>query len=395
MDYFQTQAYIGVIVGITVMAIISHYRTYAFIEVLLLFPMINLHNMIVSIFLYKARETKILNFLKIILNFANILRFGSVFGTHMTPHIATLTQCVSLQYLAAIGNVSIRVALTAFLLWQFKQVHDENTDKWIGIILFVIRACLAVPQLGLQRPDLQSISENNLIVCVPNVITLRYYSITEILVEIFIDIYVTVRLILILKKANKNVAGLSTNIGRPKRSLFTVVIYWNFLRLLVIFIFHAFGLADLYTLSKSFIPITLAAKCLINIFLSYVITADAEIVRVIKGKPNQENNKRNQKNPTKSKTKSLLTIDTSDSPSQFLSKLTPHTPRSMKQHEKRLSISEWTNTAIDNFNDEIIEEPRSQNNWDFNNEKIIEEPLSLNNNNHSVTIQLNNTTNND
>ncbi|CAB5391733.1 unnamed protein product [Rhizophagus irregularis] len=168
MDYFQTQAYIGVIVGITVM--------------------INLHNMIVSIFL----------------------------------------------------------------------------------------ACLAVPQLGLQRPDLQSISENNLI-----------------------------------------------------------------------------------------------------------------------GKPNQENNKRNQKNPTKSKTKSLLTIDTSDSPSQFLSKLTPHTPRSMKQHEKRLSISEWTNTAIDNFNDEIIEEPRSQNNWDFNNEKIIEEPLSLNNNNHSVTIQLNNTTNND
>ncbi|PKB92921.1 hypothetical protein RhiirA5_442910, partial [Rhizophagus irregularis] len=195
--------------------------------------------------------------------------------------------------------------------------------------------------------------------------------------------------------ANKNVAGLSTNIGRPKRSLFTVVIYWNFLRLLVIFIFHAFGLADLYTLSKSFIPITLAAKCLINIFLSYVITADAEIVRVIKGKPNQENNKRNQKKPTKSKTKSLLTIDTSDSPSQFLSKLTPHTPRSMKQHEKRLSISEWTNTAIDNFNDEIIEEPRSQNNWDFNNEKIIEEPLSLNNNNHSVTIQLNNTTNND
>ncbi|CAB5369654.1 unnamed protein product [Rhizophagus irregularis] len=37
-------------------------------------------------------------------------------------------------------------------------------DKWIGIILFVIRTCLAVPQLGLQRPELQTISEINLIV---------------------------------------------------------------------------------------------------------------------------------------------------------------------------------------------------------------------------------------
>ncbi|CAB4492410.1 unnamed protein product [Rhizophagus irregularis] len=308
MDYFQKQAYIGVFVGITVV--------------------ISLHNMIVSIFLYKVRETKISNFLKIIVNFANILRFGSVFGVHMTPHIATLPQCVSFQYMAAI-------------------------DKWIGIILFVIRTCLAVPQLGLQRPELQTISEINLIVCDLNIITLRYYSITEILVEIFIDIYVTVRLILILKEANKNVASLSTNMGRPKRSIFTAVIYWNFLRLFVIFIFHAFGFVDLYILSQSLSPVTFAAKCLINIFLSYVITADAEIVRVIEGKSNQGNNKRNQEKPTKIKTNSLLTIDTIDSPSQFL-----------QQHEKRSSFSD---------NDEIIEEPLSQNNWDFNNEKIVEE----------------------
>ncbi|CAB4412094.1 unnamed protein product [Rhizophagus irregularis] len=334
MDYFQKQAYIGVFVGITVV--------------------ISLHNMIVSIFLYKVRETKISNFLKIIVNFANILRFGSVFGVHMTPHIATLPQCVSFQYMAAIGNVSIRLALTAFLLWRLKQIHNKNTDKWIVIILFVIRTCLAVPQLGLQRPELQTIPEINLIVCDLNIITLRYYSITEILVEIFIDIYVTIRLILILKEANKNVASLSTNMGRPKRSIFTAVIYWNFLRLFVIFIFHAFGFVDLYTLSQSLIPVTFAAKCLINIFLSYVITADAEIVRVIEGKSNQGNNKRNQEKPTKIKTNSLLTIDTIDSPSQFL----------QQQHEKRSSFSD---------NDEIIEEPLSQNNWDFNNEKIVEE----------------------
>ncbi|CAB5391763.1 unnamed protein product [Rhizophagus irregularis] len=164
MDYFQKQAYIGVFVGITVV--------------------ISLHNMIVSIFF--------------------------VFGVHMTPHIATLPQCVSFQYMAAI-------------------------DKWIGIILFVIRTCLAVPQLGLQRPELQTISEINLI-----------------------------------------------------------------------------------------------------------------------GKSNQGNNKRNQEKPTKIKTNSLLTIDTIDSPSQFL----------QQQHEKRSSFSD---------NDEIIEEPLSQNNWDFNNEKIGEE----------------------
>jgi hypothetical protein len=94
--------------------------------------------------LYKVRETKISNFLKIIINFANILRFGSVFGTYMTPKNATLLECSTLQYIETVGNVIVRLAITAFLLWRLKQIHNEKQDKWIGISLFVIRACLAV-----------------------------------------------------------------------------------------------------------------------------------------------------------------------------------------------------------------------------------------------------------
>jgi hypothetical protein len=261
---------------------------------------------------------------------------------------------------------------------------------------------LKVPQFALQRPGLQPVSNYQIIVCDHYVKISRYYSITEIIVEMLIDIYVTARLILILERANKNVADLTLNMGRSKRSMFTVVIYWNFLRLFVIFIFHAFGIVDLFIINQS---ISIPVECLINVFLSYVITADAEIVRVIEGKSNKGNNKSNQKRSTKSKTKTSLTMDTSDSPPQFLPKYTPHTPRSQQQYDvsmKRLSFSEWKDRIVDDnweFNDKIAEKPLGQtekplgqNNHNEDIDEIVEEPLSPNNN--SNNSQLNSTTNN-
>ncbi|RIA94736.1 hypothetical protein C1645_759482, partial [Glomus cerebriforme] len=229
MDYFQQQAYTGLFVG-TIM-------------------MISLHNLTISIFLFKVRETKFSNLLKIIFNFSNLLRFGSIYGTYMTPDIVALSECIALEYLATIGNVGVRVTLTAFLLWRLKQIHNENKEKWICIILLVIRTILALPQLIFQRPKVVSFPDQNLVICDPNVDTFRVYLFAGMIVEFFIDIYVTARLVQILNKANKNVAQLSSNIDKKnKRTIFTAVTYWNFLRLFVVSIYHISVFIDLFSI---------------------------------------------------------------------------------------------------------------------------------------------------
>jgi len=88
----------------------------------------------------------------------------------------------------------------------------------------------------------------------------------------------------VLHKANKNAASISSNMTRKsKRTLFTAVMYWNFLRLFVALVFHAAPLSNFFpATSDEITAITLLT--LVNIVLSYVITVDAEIVRVIEGK---------------------------------------------------------------------------------------------------------------
>jgi hypothetical protein len=61
--------------------------------------------MFVSMILYKARQTNSSNILKIIFNFAQIVRYGSDFGLYMTPKIATYTQCDALLKTIMIGNI--------------------------------------------------------------------------------------------------------------------------------------------------------------------------------------------------------------------------------------------------------------------------------------------------
>jgi hypothetical protein len=89
--------------------------------------------------------------------------------------------------------------------------------------------------------------------------------------EFLIDILVIFRLVQILVGAN----NVSTNI-KSKRSLFTAVMYWNFLRL---FVFHFLAILDMIHILPE-IP-SIIIKCIIFIALTYVI---AEIVRVIEGK---------------------------------------------------------------------------------------------------------------
>jgi hypothetical protein len=142
---------------------------------------------------------------------------------------------------------------------------------------------LQVVQLGFQRSGTVYLSEQNIIVCNPNEETSRIYVVISIAIEFFVDIFVSVRLILVLLDANRNAAQLSSNLAnRSKRTVFTAVMYWNFLRLCVAFVFH-------FTLILNFMSNGLGEvrvitmQCLISIILSYVITVDAEIVHAIKG----------------------------------------------------------------------------------------------------------------
>src|SRR5436305_15070083 len=98
--------------------------------------------MILSFFLYKARQTNMSNILKILFNFGNVLRIGAAWGFYMTPTVATILQCTSIQYVAAVGNVTVRLSLVAFLLWRLKQIHHSKMDDWVGTILLTLRAGL-------------------------------------------------------------------------------------------------------------------------------------------------------------------------------------------------------------------------------------------------------------
>src|ERR1043166_391001 len=94
-------------------------------------------------------------------------------------------------------------------------------------------------QLSLQRPTTSSLPDQNIIICNPNETTSAYAVWAGIITEFFIDTYVTIRLIQILRKANQTVQITSYTGHKNNRTLFTAVMYWNFIRLFVSTIFHA------------------------------------------------------------------------------------------------------------------------------------------------------------
>jgi hypothetical protein len=146
---------------------------------------------------------------------------------------------------------------------------------------------LQVVQLGFQRPGTVNLPEQNIIICNPNEETSKIYVVISIAIEFFVDIFVSVRLFLVLLDANRNSAQLPSNlVNKSKRTVFTAIMYWNFLRLVVAFVFHFTPILNF--ISNGLYEVRyVTMQCLINIILSYVITVDAEIVRVIKGRENE------------------------------------------------------------------------------------------------------------
>ncbi|GBB86368.1 hypothetical protein RclHR1_01280005 [Rhizophagus clarus] len=265
----------------------------------------------------------------------------------MTPEVATLLQCASLQYVTFIGNFLVRVSLTAFLLWRLKQLHDTKLNNWICLILFLLRAGFGVAQFGFQRPGTVYLPDQNIIICNPNEETSKLYVVISIIIEVIVDIFVSVRLIQVLRNANRNAAQIFSNmVNRNKRTLFTAVMYWNFLRLLVACIFHFTPILNFITHGTEEIPGN-TLQSVINIILSYVITVDAEIVRVIEGR--EKNN-----DSLAGTNKSFKSMRNTCAPPRYSSNSSNFNETHSKINDdkvavvsmKNLSFFEWANVVV-------------------------------------------------
>ncbi|RGB24545.1 hypothetical protein C1646_821542 [Rhizophagus diaphanus] len=364
MDFIQIQAYLGIWSGAAIM--------------------ISFHNLFISIMLYKARQTNVSNILKIIFNFGQILRSSAAFGLYMTPKVATYTQCDVLLKTIMIGNIVTRLSLSAFLLWRLRQirnVHNYGTDKWICITLFTIKVAISVPYFMYQRASTVYDPEYDLVGCYVDSYSPIPYGISGIVVEIFIDLFVTFRLVQILINANKNAAQVSTTNIKSKRSLFTAVMYWNFLRLFVSFVFHCLAILDMTYFLPEVESIT--TKNIIYIALSYVITVDAEIVRVIEGKDKKKGSSGGSAGSLKSMRSPRY--NSSDLP-KYSQHAQTHSTHSQIENDKiavvsmkRLSFFEWANVVVgkrrkDEEGEEEYEEEEDNEYDDEDMEEIIDGP---------------------
>ncbi|RHZ90015.1 hypothetical protein Glove_9g300 [Diversispora epigaea] len=165
--------------------------------------------------------------------------------------------------------------------------------------------------------------------------------------------------------------------GNTKRTLFTGVMYWNFVRLGVAFLLNVNAIMSLTT-SRLDEPLNLATRTFFNtlafILMSYVVIFDAEIVKVIKG-GNQ--NKKGSGGPKHKKKSSSTNATHKSADSASLPKHnTLNSNNNIQTYDvsfKRLSFFEWTNVVMeknciqesDQEFKEVIEEPLEDINHDL------------------------------
>ncbi|PKY19022.1 hypothetical protein RhiirB3_431961 [Rhizophagus irregularis] len=270
------------------------------------------------------------------------MRSIGTLSLYMTPKLPTLIQCATFVHFSITGSTISRLSLAAFLLWRIRQidVSGKNWDKWICILLFLTRVAFAIPYIIFQKSTFVDIPESGTVICDYDTSDNSTYGIGGITVDFAIDIFVTARLIYILKKANKNASQLSFK--RNKISLFSAVMYWNFLRLIVSFVFHILAVLDIFFILEE--GASLIARGIVTILLSYLITIDAEIVHAIEGTGRQ--NKLTSKS-THSDNKSSDFSSSDQTYSQVIDN-----DKIVVVSMKRLSFLEWANTTIRDEDDE-------------------------------------------
>jgi hypothetical protein len=220
--------------------------------------------------------------LKIIFNLSGVSRSVITYVT-----IMVVAQCTLLNYLNALSNFFYRSSLSAFLLWRLKQIEYSTWDRWISFGLFFIRTILNILAITISHPP-STLAGGIEISCKVFQVRSTYFQLGFIFLDFLIDIFVTIRLVQILNDGNRNSAEVTSIIGRndsPTRrtSLFTAVLYWNFLRLTIDFFYNSLTVLTILNHNIDIIIIE-TLLCFFTISQSYLITVDAEIVKVIEGR---------------------------------------------------------------------------------------------------------------
>ncbi|CAG8523041.1 1095_t:CDS:2 [Cetraspora pellucida] len=181
------------------------------------------------------------------------------FAGSIVPITISFSECLALQYLQIIGDVLFRESLSAFLLWRLRQIHYDRRDQWVSIILFTIKSVLTLPILALQRPNMVYNPKLRMEICD------HYHS------------------------------QLENSFGRES----------------MVTLFLGPILGDIYI-----VEVAVPLKTFINISLSYVITVDAEIVKVIEGRNPSKDSSGGSAGPEKS-FKSLQSPRTPRTPPKY------------------------------------------------------------------------------
>ncbi|CAG8556971.1 5714_t:CDS:2 [Diversispora eburnea] len=173
-------------------------------------------------------------------------------------------------------------------------------------------------------------------------------------IDFLIDIFITVRLVQVLRMANTNAASLrSSGSRKTKRTLFTAVMYWNFVRLAVAFGLNLMTVVGLIaTFSEKYGAGFTRDQRIVVIFfntfffvlLSYVVTVDAEIVKVIEG---ENQNKKGSSTSEKSSYPYPSSSTNSTNRATYKSTGSKHNTQSdYDVSMKRLSFFEWANIVL-------------------------------------------------
>ncbi|CAG8554444.1 775_t:CDS:2 [Diversispora eburnea] len=346
---YQNDAYKGFLFGVAVMVF--------------------LHNTFVSFFLYKTRQSNVSNINKIIINISGTILFIIRIVGSFAPVWVDLIGCKVINSLSYISSFFFREALAFFLLWRLRQIGNHQIDKWASIILFSGRTLSHFTAFGFARISLLPTPLRNW--CASNFNLIFKSETISICVDFSIDLYVTFRLIQILRSSSNNLAGFNTSTrGNTKHNLFTGVIYWNFVRLGVAFLLNLSAFVVLLTATKplnydQFAPIFFF-NTLAFVLMSYVVTVDAEIVKVI----NNQNKKGSGRPKYKEKSSSTNATNKSAVSESFPKHNNLNSYNNIQTYDvsfKRLSFFEWSNTIIGYGH----EENRIQEEF----EEIIEVPL--------------------
>ncbi|CAG8506294.1 4590_t:CDS:2 [Ambispora leptoticha] len=246
---------------------------------------------------YLARQANLSNLLKLLFNLSGLGKLLLSIINSLSP--ATVeTTCLMEGYMTNFVNSTFRSTLSAFLLWRVRVIGGEEKDLFIGLTLWMPSAVLMLARTFIIRYDSTYIPAIASYICygtTPHITVIFQWIFVAF--DFAIDIFVTIRLCQILDKANKNTQHVTQNMRKPfKRTLFTSVKYWNFIRLFLAIFYHVMSTVqatigytqiDQLTMTYIFTFIFLA--------LSFIITTDAEIVRAIEGRKTptrkQETNK--------------------------------------------------------------------------------------------------------